>query len=168
MKKIVLLFSLLVSSMLFAQEEINITNTNSWFKAGITAGIPVGDANDASSFALGLDARGQYLVSPNFAIGIASGYTHYFGKDDIDDFGTVPVAGFARYYFTKSGVFIGSDFGYSFLTNIENNAGGLYVNPQIGYHNRDWNIYGYFQNTFAENDVKVQNVGIGATYNIRF
>lgn len=169
MKKLFLFIGLFGFTTLFAQEtEIDITPNNSWLKAGVTAGIPVGDANDVSSFNLGLDLRGQYLFNPNFAIGLASGYSHFFAKDDFEDFGVVPVAGFLRYYFTPSGLFIGSDLGYGFLTNVENNDGGLYVNPQFGYHNRDWNIYAFYQNTFAENDVDLQTVGLGVTYNIRF
>ncbi|WP_231931303.1 hypothetical protein [Bizionia sp. APA-3] len=108
------------------------------------------------------------MFNPNVAIGLASGYTHYFGKDNVEDFGVIPVAGFFRYYFTPSGLFLGADVGYGFLANIDNNDGGLYVNPQIGYHNRDWNFYAYYQNTFAENDLDLQNVGVGVTYNIRF
>ncbi|WP_111307417.1 hypothetical protein [Confluentibacter sediminis] len=171
MKKVFLIIGLSLGlSPIFAQQktEINITPKNSWLKAGLTAGVPVGDASDVSSFNLGVDLRGQYLFNPNFAIGVASGYNHFFGKDGLDDFGVIPVAGFARYYFAPKGLFIGTDLGYGFLTNVVNNSGGLYVNPQIGYHNRDWNIYGYFQNTFAENDLDLQTVGVGVTYNIRF
>ncbi|MDB2462608.1 hypothetical protein N9W61_00685 [Algibacter sp.] len=160
---------LLGFSQLFAQDtEIDITSDNSWLKAGLTAGVPVSDAGDVSSFNLGVDLRGQYLINPNLGIGVASGYNHFFGKDGFDDFGIVPLAGFIRYYFTPNGLFLGTDLGYGFLTGIDDNAGGLYVNPQIGYHNRDWNIYAYYQNTFAENDADINAVGIGATYNIRF
>ncbi|XMO85704.1 hypothetical protein AAFN75_12995 [Algibacter sp. AS12] len=169
MKKLFLIAGLLVFGSTYAQdEEIDITSDNSWLKAGITAGVPVGDAGDASSLNLGLDLRGQYLVNPNLGIGLASGYSHYFGKDEVEDFGVIPAAGFIRYYFTPNGLFLGSDVGYGFLSNIDDNDGGLYVNPHIGYHNRDWNIYAFYQNTFAENDIDVQNVGIGLTYNIRF
>ena len=169
MKKVFLFIGLVGFSPLVAQEtEIDITPDNSWLKAGLTAGVPVGDANDFASFNVGVDLRGQYLFNPNFAIGIASGYTHFFGKEGIDDFGVVPLAGFVRYYFTPKGLFFGSDFGYGFLTDVEDNEGGLYINPQIGYHNRDWNIYAFYQNTFAENDLDLRSVGIGVTYNIRF
>ena len=169
MKKIFLIVGLLTLSPMFSQEDdIEITSDNSWLKAGLTAGVPVGDASDLSSFNLGLDLRGQYLINPNLAIGVASGYSHYFGKDGFDDFGVIPAAGFVRYYFTPNGLFLGSDLGYGFLTGVDNNEGGLYVNPQIGYHNRDWNFYAFYQNTFAENDVDLQNVGVGITYNIRF
>jgi hypothetical protein len=153
----------------FSQEtEVEFTTDNSWLKAGVTAGIPVGDASDASSFILVVDLRGQYLINPNFGIGVTSGYNHFFAKDQNEDFGLVPAALFLRYYFTPNGLFFGADFGYGFLTNVDNNEGGLYVNPQIGYHNNDWNIFAFYQNTFAENDVDIQTVGIGATYNIRF
>ncbi|MBF8150529.1 hypothetical protein ITJ86_11515 [Winogradskyella sp. F6397] len=170
MKKTFLIIGIVLGlNPLFGQEEdIDLTVDNSWLKAGITAGVPVSDAGDVSSFALGLDLRGQYLFNPNLGIGVATGYNNYFGKDNYDDFGIVPLAGFIRYYFTPDGLFFGSDLGYGFLTGVDDNEGGLYINPQIGYHNRDWNIYAYYQNTFAENDVDIQAVGIGATYNIRF
>ncbi|HLV15197.1 MAG TPA: hypothetical protein VKY41_08455 [Xanthomarina sp.] len=169
MKKIFLVIMIFGLTPIFAQQnEVEFTPKNSWLKAGLTAGIPVGDASDLSSFSLGLDLRGQYLFNPNVAIGVASGYSHYFGKDKFDDFGLVPLAGFFRYYFTPNGLFIGTDVGYGLLTNVDNHEGGLYVNPQIGYHNRDWNIYAFYQNTFAENDLNLQQVGVGVTYNIRF
>ena len=169
MRKLFLIIGLLCLSPIFAQQtEIDITPENSWLKTGLTAGVPVGDASDVSSFALGAEIRGQYLFNPNFAIGLASGYNHFFAKEQFEDFGIVPVAGFFRYYFTPNGLFLGTDLGYGFLTNVEENEGGLYVNPQIGYHNRDWNIYAFYQNTFAENDLDLQTVGLGVTYNIRF
>jgi len=169
MKKLFLFIGLISMGSIFGQETtMDITPDNSWLKAGLTAGVPVGDAGDFASFNLGLDLRGQYLINPNFGIGLATGYNHFFAKDEFEDFGLVPAAVFLRYYFTPSGLFFGADFGYGFLTNVENNSGGLYVNPQIGYHNRDWNLYAFYQNTFAENDINLQTVGVGATYNIRF
>ena len=169
MKKVILLVALFVAGTTFAQtHEVNVTSQNSWLKVGLNAGLPVGDLDDFSSFSVGLDLKGQYLVTPNFGIGLATGYTHLLGKDGVDDLGIIPAAGFARYYFRPSGLFLGADVGYGFLTNIDNNSGGLYVNPQIGYHNEDWNFFAYYQNTFAEHDVDIQVVGIGATYNLRF
>ena len=174
MRNLFLFIGLIGFSSIFAQEtEIDITPDNSWLKAGLTAGVPVGDANDYTSFNFGLDLRGQYLFNPNFAIGIASGYTHFFAKDDFEDFGVIPVAGFARYYFTPRGLFFGVDLGYGFLTNVEDNAGGMYVNPQIGYHNRDWNFALQYQKTFTGDKGEIGSqkynagaIGVGVGYNI--
>ncbi|OBX26924.1 hypothetical protein LX77_00724 [Gelidibacter algens] len=167
MKKVILVFALFIVGTTFAQEVDDITSKNSWLKIGLNTGLPIGDSDEFASATLGLDLKGQFLVTPNFGIGVATGYTHFFAKDGADDFGIVPIAGFARYYFQPKGLFVGADFGYGFLTNVDN-EGGLYVNPQIGYHNEDWNLFAYYQNTFAENDVDIQVLGIGATYNLRF
>ena len=168
MKKVFLLLGLMSVVALQAQDikDIKVTPKNSWFKAGLNLGVPVSETADYASFSAGVDVRAQYLFNPNFGIGIASGYNHFFGKDNVDDFGVVPLAGFARYYFQSEGLFVGADFGYGFLTNVDN-SGGLYLNPQIGYHNRKWNIYGFYQNTFAE-DITIRSVGVGVTYNIMF
>lgn len=168
MKKLVLVFALLVLGTTFAQDVDDMTSKNSWFKIGLNTGLPVGDTDQNSSLSLGLDLKGQFLVTPNFGIGIATGYSHVFEKDGAEDFGIIPAAGFARYYFQKKGLFIGTDFGYGFLMDVDNNEGGLYVNPQIGYHNNDWNFFAYYQNTFAENDMDIKVLGIGATYNLKF
>lgn len=170
MRKVFLIFSVMSLGFIFGQEmkEIKLTEKNSWLKAGITAGIPVGDVSNFSSVSLGVDLRGQYMANPHLGVGIATGYNHFIGKNEADDFGMVPLGLFARYYFHESGWFIGSDLGYGFLTNIDNNYGGLYVNPHLGYNTEDWNFYGYFQNTFSENSVNVQSVGVGITYNISF
>ena len=58
--------------------------------------------------------------------------------------------------------------GYAFLTNANDAKGGLYLSPQIGYHNEKWNFYGYYQHTFADNDLDIQVIGLGTTYNIMF
>ncbi len=167
MKTVALLFSLFTFGIFYGQNT-EITPDNSWFKLGVTAGMPVGDTSDFSTFALGADVRGQYLVNPNFGIGIASGYHHFFGKDEVDDFGMIPLAAFGRYYFDEAGWFIGLDVGYGFLTNVENNSGGLYLNPQLGYNTYHWNFYLYYQHAETENSTKIQTVGLGVTYNIRF
>ncbi|MDP2161656.1 MAG: hypothetical protein Q8K02_14320 [Flavobacterium sp.] len=167
MKKFILVLSLVAVSFTQAQE-LKITPENSWFKAGVNVGMPIGDTADITSLTVGGDFRGQYLVNPSFGIGIASGYNHFFGKDDVKDFGLIPLAGFVRYYFQPKGLFLGTDLGYGFLTNTDGNSGGMYINPQIGYHNEKWNIYGFYQHTFAQNNFDLQVVGIGATYNIMF
>lgn len=148
-------------------ENININKKNSWFKAGLTAGFPVGDISDASSFRLGADLRAQNMLTPNVGMGIATGYNHYFGKDNVDDFGTIPVTAFVRYYPKSSGIYAGVDGGYSFVTNVSDLTGGIYINPHIGYHNHDWNVFGFYQRTFNDGS-DIQSVGVGATYNLRF
>lgn len=170
MKKLVLLLSLFTFGIFYAQEnrDTEITPNNSWFKLGLNAGLPVGDTSDFVSFTAGLDVRAQYLVNPHIGIGVASGYNHFFGENDFDDFGLIPLAAFGRYYFNESGWFIGLDLGYGFLTNIEDTSGGLYLNPHFGYNTYDWNFYLFYQYTDTGLETDIQSVGLGITYNIRF
>ncbi|WEK35924.1 MAG: hypothetical protein P0Y53_00300 [Candidatus Pseudobacter hemicellulosilyticus] len=172
MKRLLLALVVLTSSVsLLAQTEpTEITKRNSWLKVGANIGIPFGDLSDYSSFTLGLDLKGQLMQTNHWGIGITTGYNHFFAKDDLKDFGSIPLGAFARYYPKSTGFFVGSDLGYTFLTNLEDADGGFYVRPQLGYHNYDWNIFAFYNGIFRSNDNggNIQYAGIGATYNIRF
>jgi len=171
MKKLFLATAVLFSTMgVFAQETEEITSKNSWLKAGLSAGVPVGDADEYASFVLGLDLKGQLMSTPHLGIGLTTGYNHFFAKDGIDDFGTVPLGAFIRVYPKSQGFFAGTDVGYSFLTGANDADGGFYVKPQIGYHNYSWNFFGYFNGIFRSDNSggNINHAGIGATYNIRF
>jgi hypothetical protein len=167
MKKIILLLTMFSIGVSYGQNS-EITPNNSWLKLGLNVAAPVGDIADFSPFMLGIDLRGQFLTNPHFALGIASGYNNYFGKDDYSDFGLIPLAAFGRYYFNESGWFVGLDLGYGFLTNVENTDGGLYLNPHFGYNTYDWNFYLFYQYTDTGLETDIQSVGLGITYNIRF
>jgi hypothetical protein len=176
MKKAVALSCLLAGTALsaFAQDNSStpvnqeITKKNSWLKVGLNAGMPIGDASKISSFNAGLDVSGQFMATRHFGIGIASGYNHYFGKDPVSDFGAVPVNLLLRYYMQPQGFFAGLDGGYSFLTNMTGVDGGFTIKPQLGYHNYDWNFYGYYNHIFSNGPIDIQSVGVAASYNIRF
>ena len=160
---------LLTTATAMAQESTEITKKNSWLKAGLNVGVPVGDLSDYSSFVAGLELKGQLMETNHWGIGLTTGYNHFFAKDNFDDFGTIPLGAFLRYYPQSKGFFIGSDLGYSFVTT-KNADGGFYVKPQIGYHNYDWNVFGFYNGVLRSDNKggNIQHVGIGATYNIRF
>ena len=155
-------------SQVMAQKEDEITKKNSWLKIGVNAGVPVGDVSTYTSFAAGVDLSGQFMASKNFGIGVASGYTHFFPKSGFNSFGTVPLGLLLRYYPQYKGFFAGADVGYTFITT-SGSTGGLYVKPQLGYHNYDWNLFAFYNEVFRNSGyINIQTVGIAATYNIRF
>lgn len=167
MKKLSVLLMLMVG---FAFTNAQTEGTN-WLKIGIHAGIPVGDIGDYSSFALGIDAKYQFLDYESFGIGVATGYTNYFGKDmdfmgetiSMDDIGVIPLAALFRYYPTAN-FFLGADLGYGIVTGGGESSGGFYYRPEVGYHNNDWNIFAYYAGVSDEGSIS--NVGIGVNYNI--
>lgn len=148
-----------------------ITRNNSWIKMGINTGIPVGNLSNTSRFALGGEVKGQLMSTPHWGLGLTSGYTHFFPEEGFENFGSVPIGLFARYYPARSGFFVGADAGYSFQTGSgQNSNGGIYVRPQLGYHNRHWNCFGFYNGVFRSTDRggHLQHVGVGVTYNIMF
>ncbi|MEC8833029.1 MAG: hypothetical protein VX772_11770 [Bacteroidota bacterium] len=114
------------------------------FKAGVFAGLPVGDAADFSSFSLGVDLGYHWSVSEMVDVGIASGFLNSFGSDveftdgpitvsgNFGDIQFVPVAAAFRLY-PNYNFKLGGDIGYAVGIN-EGNEGGFYVRPMIGYN----------------------------------
>lgn len=150
----------------------DITPNNSWLKIGVNMGIPVDDVSDYTSFAAGLDLKGQKMVTRHIGLGLTSGFTHFFASNNGAGVTTLPIGFMARYYQAPKGIFIGVDLGYKFIFDdfSDNGIGGFYVRPQIGYHNYDWNFFAYYDNVFrADIDGgNIGNVGIGVAYNLRF
>ncbi len=164
--------ALLLSAALSAQTTPapEITHKNSWLKLGVLAGVPVGNTSDVSNATVGVDLKGQLMSTNHIGIGLTTGYNHFFAKDGYKSFGTIPLGAFVRVYPDYKGFFAGLDGGYSLLTGTSNNKGGAYVRPQLGYHNYEWNLFGFYNHIFRS-DIKggnIQSAGIGFTYNIRF
>jgi len=123
MKKLFLTGALALFGLMSAQK------TDSGIRLGVNAGIPVGDFGKLTTFTAGVDLAYLYPLAENFRLGVATGYSHYFGKkttydlwifgqkvDKVPDVGIIPVAATAEYTFGGSNVFLGVDLGYAFFT----------------------------------------------------
>ena len=184
LKGTILGLSILAASFANAQEAAAPLSMKNMLKVGINAGVVLPSEN--ASAAVGLDVAYQNLVTPGFGLGVATGYSHYFGQENDalnnNDFGVVPLAAMFRYYPKNTGVFLGTDIGYGFIVGDEKVAsnsavnrpdGGLYIKPEIGYHNNDWNFSIHYQKTFTDDasDIGSQtysagSLGLGVAYNI--
>lgn len=141
MKKLFLAGAVALFGLVNAQESGNI-------RIGANANLPLGEWGKVQTFGLGLDVAYVYPLAQNFKVGVASGYTHYFGKkQDITilgvttsvkatDIGHIPVGATMQYQFGDSPVFIGADLGYAFLVNKPKGVtttGTLYYQPKLGF-----------------------------------
>ncbi|PTX62645.1 outer membrane protein with beta-barrel domain [Kordia periserrulae] len=110
------------------------------FEVGINGALPVGDAGDAYTFSVGLDAAYLWNVSDKFDAGVATGFTNAFGDEfsvagitfEVEDAQFIPLAGTARYN-VSSDFFLGADLGYAIGIN-DGNDGGFYYRPKVGYN----------------------------------
>jgi len=128
MKKILLVATI----ALFSFSNLNAHT----FKIGASAGIPMADAADISSWVLGIDAY-YYFTDQDafFELGANVGFRNFFGDTiigniSIDDGQFLPVAAAGRLKFF--GIFSGGvDVGYAFgLSDYLD--GGFYIRPVVG------------------------------------
>ncbi|CAA7193791.1 hypothetical protein [Chryseobacterium potabilaquae] len=179
-KQVVLLSAMLMAGVLSAQH----SKMNNMIKVGANLGLAVPADNLAA--AAGVDVAYQNLITPGFGLGVATGYTHYFGQDNSgyrnNDVGVIPVAALVRIYPKQTGFYFGTDIGYGFLVGndkvasnvtVDRPDGGFYLKPEIGYHNRDWNFFVQYQKVFVgdkgdlpNQNYNVGNIGVGFSYNI--
>lgn len=179
-KKAILAAGIMTAGIVSAQS----ADMRNILKVGANVGLAVPSEN--ASAAAGIDVAYQNLITPGFGLGIATGYTHYFGKDnnnlDNNDFGVVPVAALVRIYPKQTGFYLGTDLGYGFIVGNEKVAsnadtdrpdGGFYIKPEIGYHNRDWNFALQYQKVFTgdkgeigDQKYNAGSLGLGVSYNI--
>jgi hypothetical protein len=132
MKKLLLFVAFAVCS-LFA------VNAQGQFRAGLNAGLPIGDAADGWTFTVQVDAAFLWEVSEDFEAGVITGYSHSFGDEmtvggftfEFEDAQFVPVAAAGR--FNVSDQFsLGADVGYAVGIN-DGNDGGFYYRPRVAY-----------------------------------
>ncbi|MCI3935954.1 hypothetical protein MQX03_02010 [Chryseobacterium aahli] len=127
----------------------SLANAQSGFKLGGHIGAPVGDAADYASFTLGVDAAYMWNVMKGLDVGVASGYSHFFGKDRWDDFGFVPLAASGKYRFNGLPLFVGLDLGGAISTK-DGVDSGLYVYPKVGFQLPKAELYLGYQNIGSE------------------
>lgn len=191
MKKVFIGAALLFAAGFANAQNLSMKNT---LKVGVLGGLSVPGSNAAAS--AGVDVAYQNLITPNFGLGIATGYNHFFGKENTinnttlknNSFGVVPVAALVRVYPKSEGIYVGTDVGYGVITgdknvvkegafNAERPSGGFYLKPEIGYHNRNWNIFAHYTKVFTGDKGMVKaisesqkfnagTIGIGVAYNI--
>lgn len=184
-KKAIVGLSIISAGVVNAQS----ADMRNMIKVGANVGMAVPQEN--SSAAVGMDVAYQHLGVPGFGLGIATGYTHYFGRENTvngitvnnNDFGVVPVAALIRVYPKQTGFYFGTDLGYGFIVGdnqVASNAGspnrpdgGFYLKPEIGYHNKDWNFAIQYQKVFTGSTGEIGSqkynagsLGLGVAYNI--
>ena len=114
-------------------------NAQGQFRAGISGGLPIGDAGDFATFAIAVDLGYLFEISDNFDAGATVGYSHSFGDEisagpitiEIDDHQFIPIAGSARFEVAPK-FNLGADLGYAVGIN-DGNDGGFYYSPRAQY-----------------------------------
>ena len=173
MKKLFLTGALALFGLMSAQK------TESGFRLGVNAGIPVGDFGKLTTFTAGVDLAYLYPLAENFRLGVATGYSHYFGKktktdlilvtlkNEVPDVGIIPVAATAEFTLGDSNVFLGADLGYAFFTkkDFKNENGSFHYQPKLGYSfDKRHDLYFSYKG-FTRNNANAGSINLGYAYN---
>ena len=173
MKKLFLTGALALFGLMNAQK------TESGIRLGVNAGIPVGDFGKFTTFTAGVDLAYLYPLAENFRLGVATGYSHYFGKktktdlilvtlkNEVPDVGIIPVAATAEFILGDSNVFLGADLGYAFFTekDLKNENGSFYYQPKLGYSfDKRHDLYFSYKG-FTRNNANAGSINLGYAYN---
>ncbi len=173
MKKLFLTGALALFGLMNAQK------TESGIRLGVNAGIPVGDFGKFTTFTAGVDLAYLYPLAENFRLGVATGYSHYFGKktktdlilvtlkNEVPDVGIIPIAATAEFTLGDSNVFLGADLGYAFFTkkDFKNENGSFYYQPKLGYSfDKRHDLYFSYKG-FTRNNANAGSINLGYAYN---
>jgi hypothetical protein len=111
---------------------------------GANLGIPT---SDLYGFAAGVDVRVQFDVTKQLSVPVATGYTHFFAKDDarfvpnlgspvqeLPDYGYIPVKTGLKYFFdpSGSGIYAMGEVGAAIGVSDHAKTTFLYA-PTLGY-----------------------------------
>lgn len=164
MKKLILVGAIALCGVVNAQ-------SGAGFKLGAHVGLPTGDANNAYSFQLGVDAAYMWPMTAEFNLGIATGYSAWIGKTitypvigsvKVDTLGMVPIAVAGEYKFTPQ-FSLGVDLGYGILFGGGTSDGGFYYQPKVAYHFGPSEVnLGYVG--VAKNGVTFSAINLGYAY----
>lgn len=102
------------------------------FGVGLNVGAPT--AGKTYSMALAADLRYQFDIDKQLSVPLTTGYTQYFGKNNISDMGYVPLKAGLKYFFseTGSGAYGLAEAGAAFGTSSGAKTTLVY-SPAIGY-----------------------------------
>lgn len=125
MKKVFFIAALAVASLgVNAQSPIK-------FSAGAEVHLPVGDWSDFYSVGYGASLQGDYSLDEQLALTLNAGYLNFSGKNNVDNWGVIPVMGGIKYTF-QGNVFASAQLGASFGTESGSGTAFTYA-PGIGY-----------------------------------
>ena len=131
---------------------------------GINVAVPFGDLADFSTIGAGIDVLGQYGFSDNLAVTLDAGYTSFFGKDDFDNTGIIPIRAGLR-YFPSSNLYIGAKGGIGIVTAAggDSESGAAY-SVGAGYMMSPKLDIGLTYDGYSINSVSLSSINIRLGY----
>ncbi|WP_417367084.1 hypothetical protein [Flavobacterium beibuense] len=141
-------------------------------RVGAHGGFPTGDASDVSSFNAGVDASVYFFdINEKVSLGVSTGYTRFFGKDETigginveyDDFAYIPITASARGLFgAKQNIFYTAKIGYA--VGLDDADGGFHYQANIGWTNSTIDAFIFYGG--ISDEITVSSFGAGIAFKV--
>ena len=137
-------------------------NAQDGFRVGANVGIPSGDISDFASLFYSLDVDYDFNVSDGINVGLSSGYAGYSGKDDLDGFNYIPMAGSVDFNISDN-FSAGGDAGMAFSTEDGGGSDFMY-RFQVRYQATDQvDISGRY-NSISGDGATISSISVGVGF----
>lgn len=132
------------------------------FNIGAHAGVPVGDIEAGSNFALGADLSYLWSAADILKVGPKVGYHSFFAEaEGADNLSFLPVAAEGRVSLGGM-VFVGADLGYG-IGLTDGVDGGFYYAPKLGFGLFGVDIVGSYT-SFSLDGGTASSVNVGVEF----
>ncbi len=158
---LVIVFILFSLNNLFSQEEVNV---------GVNTGITIGNIENFSTFAYGLDANYLFEVSNNIKVGPSLNFVLYlpkeFNGERKDSFLYMPIGGSVRFHSASDAFYFGIDAGFAVGLSPSGDSGGIFFKPLLGYKLTDSFKFNLFYSAVKKRQPTYSHLGLGIVYNL--
>lgn len=164
MRKIILFIVFLCSfhTTIIAQENE--------FNVGINGGITVGNVEEFSTAAFGLDANYLFDVFEGVKFGPSVNLMYFLTQETNgvkpDALIYLPIGGTVKFHSEGDDFYVALDTGYAIGVSNSADGGGIFVKPRVGYNiNQNFNV-NLFYSGVKKSGPTYGYVGLGIVFNI--
>ncbi len=162
MKKTIIAVALVAIAFTANAQDKKGSDKSLKFSVGVTAGLPIGDASNFSSFAVGGDIMGEYAAAETVGITLSAGYLTFTGKNGAGSSSFIPVLAGGKFTFGEK--FYGhAQVGMSFSTASGGGSAFTYA-PGFGYQVSENFDLGVKYQAMTKSGSTTSFVGLRAAY----
>ncbi len=162
MKRIIFILCVLFSIGSFSQENE--------FNVGVNGGITIGNIENVSSVAFGLDANYLFDVFENIKFGPSLNLLYFITEEfngiKPDAFIYLPIGGAIRLNSFGENFYVGADVGYAIGISPNGDNGGVFIKPMLGYHVSDKIELNIFYSGVKKRKPTYSYLGLGLVFNV--
>lgn len=148
----------------------SILSQNADLNVGINGGVTIGNLDNVSRMAFGVDANYLFDVFDNVKLGPSVNFVYFLTEDNAgvkpDPFIYLPLGGAIRFSGENDDFYVGADGGFALGISPNGDNGGIFFKPMVGYNFNEKVSVNFFYAGIKKKKPTYGYVGIGVVFNI--